>query len=71
MALTLAKSSKGNVSELKVMAAYIEVGFIVSVPFGGNAPYDLIVDRTYANLGTQPPPAAVKNARSFLFLCFA
>ena len=37
-------SDKGNVSELKVMMAYVEAGFAVSVPFGGGAPYDLIVD---------------------------
>jgi hypothetical protein len=37
-------SAKGNLSELKVMTAYMEAGFIVSVPFGGGAPYDLIVD---------------------------
>jgi hypothetical protein len=34
----------GNVSESKVLSAYIEAGFFVSVPFGGGCAYDLVVD---------------------------
>jgi hypothetical protein len=37
-------SDKGNLSELKVITSYVEAGFAVSIPFGGGAPYDLIVD---------------------------
>ena len=37
-------SGKGNISEAKVLAAYLQAGFFVSVPFGGGAPYDLIID---------------------------
>ncbi|HZS07875.1 MAG TPA: group I intron-associated PD-(D/E)XK endonuclease [Blastocatellia bacterium] len=37
-------TGKGNVSESKVLAAYLQAGFIVSLPFGGGAPYDLVVD---------------------------
>ena len=35
---------KGNSSEAVVLAAYIQAGFLVSLPFGGGAAYDLIVD---------------------------
>ncbi len=35
---------KGNVSEGIVLSAYLKAGFIVSVPFGTGAPYDLPVD---------------------------
>jgi len=35
---------RGNVSESIVMTAYVKAGFMVSVPFGAGAPYDLIVD---------------------------
>jgi hypothetical protein len=35
---------KGNSSEAVVLAAYIQAGFLVSVPFGGGAAYDFIVD---------------------------
>lgn len=41
---------KGNVSESILLQAYLKTGFIVSIPFGSGAPYDLIVDngkRTY------------------------
>ncbi len=37
-------TEKGNLSESRVLTAYIKAGFIVSLPFGGGAPYDLIVD---------------------------
>jgi hypothetical protein len=37
-------SAEGNVSELKVAAAYVEAGFAFSMPIGGGAPYGLIVD---------------------------
>jgi hypothetical protein len=35
---------KGNSSEAVVLTAYVQAGFIVSLPFGGGAAYDLIVD---------------------------
>jgi len=35
---------KGNSSEAVVLAAYIQAGFLVSIPFGGGAAYDFIVD---------------------------
>lgn len=35
---------KGNSSEAIVLAAYIQAGFLVSIPFGGGAAYDLVVD---------------------------
>lgn len=34
----------GNVSEALVLAAYIDAGFFVSVPFGNGCSYDLVVD---------------------------
>lgn len=35
---------KGNSSEAIVLAAYTRAGFVVSIPFGSGAAYDLIVD---------------------------
>jgi hypothetical protein len=35
---------KGNSSEAVVLAAYVQAGFLVSLPFGGGAAYDFIVD---------------------------
>jgi hypothetical protein len=34
----------GNVSEALVLAAYVDAGFCVSVPFGNGWAYDLVVD---------------------------
>ena len=35
---------KGNSSEAVVLAGYVRAGLLVSLPFGGGAAYDLIVD---------------------------
>ncbi len=36
--------TKGNRAELNVLYRFSEAGFSVSIPFGDNAPYDLIVE---------------------------
>ena len=35
---------RGNISESVLLNAYLRAGFIVSIPFGTGAPYDLMVD---------------------------
>jgi hypothetical protein len=37
-------ATKGNEAEAMILAALVERGFEVCVPFGGGQPYDLIVD---------------------------
>ncbi|MGH9765849.1 MAG: group I intron-associated PD-(D/E)XK endonuclease [Blastocatellia bacterium] len=37
-------NSKGNVSESAALNAFSKAGFLISVPFGNGAPYDLVVD---------------------------
>jgi hypothetical protein len=54
-------SARGNVSELKVAAAYVEAGFAVSVPLGGGAPYDLIVDTGRRLLKVQVKTGRLRN----------
>ena len=54
-------SSRGNLSESKVLTAYIQAGFIVSVPFGGGAPYDLIVDTGSQLLRVQVKTGRLRN----------
>src|SRR5262249_52445070 len=54
-------SSKGNLSELKVMTAYVQAGFVVSAPFGGAAPYDLIVDSGARLLKVQVKTGRLRN----------
>lgn len=54
-------SGKGNLSELKVMMAYLEAGFTVSTPFGGGAPYDLIVDTGERLIKVQVKTGRLRN----------
>ncbi|HEX8455888.1 MAG TPA: group I intron-associated PD-(D/E)XK endonuclease [Pyrinomonadaceae bacterium] len=60
---------KGNSAEAVVLAAYIQAGFLVSVPFGGGAAYDLIVDtgarliRVQVKTGKLESGCIVYNAR--------
>lgn len=54
-------SSRGNLSESKVLTGYIKAGFIVSVPFGGGAPYDLIVDTGAKLLRVQVKTGRLRN----------
>jgi hypothetical protein len=35
---------KGNLTESKILAAFIEAGYLVSLPFGDGHKYDLIID---------------------------
>jgi hypothetical protein len=35
---------RGNISESILLQAYLRAGFIVSIPFGSGAPYDLMID---------------------------
>lgn len=37
-------NQKGDVAELAVAKKFLELGYWVSIPFGDDAPYDLIVD---------------------------
>src|SRR5919107_998876 len=35
---------KGNLTESKILAAFVEAGYLVSLPFGDGHKYDLVVD---------------------------
>jgi PD-(D/E)XK endonuclease len=52
---------RGNVSELKVITAYAEAGFAVSVPLGGGVPYDFIVDIGERLLKVQVKTGRLRN----------
>ncbi|HZH90510.1 MAG TPA: group I intron-associated PD-(D/E)XK endonuclease [Pyrinomonadaceae bacterium] len=60
---------KGNSAEAVVLAAYIQAGFLVSLPFGGGAAYDLVVDtgtgliRVQVKTGKLESGCIVYNAR--------
>ena len=38
-------SKIGNISEAKVLAKFVENGWVVLIPFGNAEPYDLVIDR--------------------------
>ncbi len=42
---TMSTKVVGNVSEAKVLAALLEVGYDVLLPFGAHPRYDMVVDR--------------------------
>ena len=52
---------RGNVSEAVVLSRYVEVGFLVSTPFGVGAPYDLVVDTGAELLRVQVKTGRVRN----------
>jgi PD-(D/E)XK endonuclease len=54
-------SARGNMSELRVATAYAEAGFAVSMPLGGGAPYDLIVDTGKRLLKAQVKTGRLRN----------
>jgi hypothetical protein len=56
-----ANNGKGNLSESKVLTAFIQAGFIVSLPFGGAAPYDFIVDVGLRLLKVQVKTGRLRN----------
>lgn len=39
-----AKKVKGDISESKILSKFIELGLTVSLPFGDNQRYDMIID---------------------------
>ena len=43
-------NKKGDIAELAVAKKFLELGFWVSIPFGDDAPYDLIVDNLKGEL---------------------
>jgi hypothetical protein len=52
---------KGNLSEAKILAAFVVAGYLVSVPFGAGHKYDFVVDDTTRLLRIQCKTGRVKN----------
>lgn len=52
---------RGNAGEAVVLARYVEVGLLVSTPFGVGAPYDLVVDTGAELLRVQVKTGRVRN----------
>jgi hypothetical protein len=52
---------KGNLSEAKILAAFVAAGYLVSVPFGSGHKYDFVVDNSTALFRVQCKTGRVKN----------
>lgn len=52
---------KGNLSEAKILAAFVAAGYLVSVPFGAGHKYDFAVDDTQSLSRVQCKTGRVKN----------
>lgn len=62
---------KGNISEAKVLNAFVQAGYLVWLPFGNGAPYDLITDIHGHHLKVQVKPERLRNGCViFLVRCF-
>ncbi|HVF66516.1 MAG TPA: group I intron-associated PD-(D/E)XK endonuclease [Pyrinomonadaceae bacterium] len=54
-------ADKGNLSEARILAAFVAAGYLVSVPFGSGHKYDFVVDDSTRLLRVQCKTGRVKN----------
>ena len=52
---------RGNLSEARVLAALVDAGYFVSVPFGSGHKYDFVIDDTVRLFRVQCKTGRVKN----------
>jgi hypothetical protein len=52
---------KGNISEVQVLNAFVQVDCYVLLPFGNGAPYDLVVDIQGKLFRVQVKTARLRN----------
>lgn len=52
---------KGNLSEAKILAAFVAAGYFVSIPFGSGHKYDFVVDDSKRLFRVQCKTGRVKN----------
>ena len=52
---------KGNLTELQCLAAFVECGCGVSIPYGDNSKYDFIADKNGQLLKIQVKTSSMKN----------
>lgn len=54
---------KGNLSEARILAAFVAAGYLVSVPFGSGHKYDFVVDDSTRLLRVQCKTGRVKGGK--------
>jgi PD-(D/E)XK endonuclease len=57
----LQTGEKGNLSEARILAAFVAAGYLVSVPFGSGHKYDFVVDDSTRLLRVQCKTGRVKK----------
>jgi PD-(D/E)XK endonuclease len=57
----LQTGAKGNLTEARILAAFVAAGYLVSVPFGAGHKYDFVVDDSTRLLRVQCKTGRVKN----------
>lgn len=68
---TMDSKRKGNLTELQCLAAFVECGCRVSIPYGDNAKYDFIADKDGQLLRIQVKTSSIKkgNPDAICFSC--
>lgn len=61
---------KGNLSEARILAAFVAAGYLVSVPFGSGHKYDFVVDDSTRLFRVQCKTGRIKNG-SLLFNAYS
>jgi hypothetical protein len=59
--VALQTGEKGNLTEARILAAFVAAGYLVSVPFGSGHKYDFVVDDSARLLRVQCKTGRVKN----------
>jgi len=67
--MELSTKSKGNLTELQCLAAFVEHGCAVSIPYGDNSKYDFIADINGQLLKIQVKTSSMKTEGSIKFSC--
>lgn len=60
---------KGNLTELQCLAAFTELGYTVSIPYGDCARYDFIVDINNILYRVQCKTSSLKEEGVYIFSC--
>lgn len=64
------KKQKGNLTELQCIAAFYEIGYSVSIPYGENSRYDFIADVDDHLIRVQVKSSSTKDGgKSYTFSC--
>lgn len=60
---------KGNRTESKILAAFVEAGYLVCIPFGDGHKYDLVIDNGQHILRVQRKTGRVRNGSLMFNAC--